>query len=326
MKIRVRRFEQNPIIRPDMDRRMGTNINGPSLIRVPEWVAEPLGNYYLYFADHKGSYIRLAYADSLTGPWAMHEPGTLSLSESPFLHEPPETPDNVDRSTLDQPRAPNVASVWDDCTIPHVASPDVHAVEARREVRMYYHGLDAFGVQVTRVATSADGIHFTAHAQVLGNPYLRVFAHAGETYAIAMPGQFYRSADGLTDFEPGPKLFERNMRHAALLKRGDRLWVFWTRVGDAPERILLSTIDLGADWSEWRESEPVEVLRPEHSWEGADAPLQPSVRSSIGIVANQLRDPAIYEEDGRCYLLYAIGGEAGIAIAELSTDGGLLSA
>ena len=32
---------------------------------------------------------------------------------------------------------------------------------------------------------------------------------------------------------------------------------------------------------------------------------------------NQLRDPAIYEEDGRCYLLYAVGGEAGIGIAEL---------
>ncbi len=32
---------------------------------------------------------------------------------------------------------------------------------------------------------------------------------------------------------------------------------------------------------------------------------------------NQLRDPAIYEEDGRVYLLYAVAGESGIAIAEL---------
>ena len=39
---------------------MGDNINGPSLIRVPNWVEGRLSRYYLYFADHKGAYIRLA--------------------------------------------------------------------------------------------------------------------------------------------------------------------------------------------------------------------------------------------------------------------------
>jgi hypothetical protein len=33
---------------------------------------------------------------------------------------------------------------------------------------------------------------------------------------------------------------------------------------------------------------------------------------------NQLRDPAIYEEGGRVYLLYAVKGEGGIGIAELT--------
>ena len=32
----------------------------------------------------------------------------------------------------------------------------------------------------------------------------------------------------------------------------------------------------------------------------------------------QLRDPAIYEEDGSVYLLYSVAGEDGIAIAKLS--------
>jgi hypothetical protein len=32
---------------------------------------------------------------------------------------------------------------------------------------------------------------------------------------------------------------------------------------------------------------------------------------------NQLRDPAIFEEAGKIYLLYAIAGEQGIAIGEL---------
>jgi hypothetical protein len=106
------------------------------------------------------------------------------------------------------------------------------------------------------------------------------------------------------------------MRHSAVLKRGNELLVFWTQVGDVPERILLSRIDMAGDWAGWKDGPPAEVLRPERSWEGADAPLTPSVRSTAYGMVNQLRDPAIYEEDGRIFLLYAVAGESGIAIAE----------
>ena len=44
------------------------------------------------------------------------------------------------------------------------------------------------------------------------------------------------------------------------------------------------------------------MLRPEFDWEGADAPLEPSVRSTAYGQVNQLRDPAIYEENGRRHL------------------------
>src|SRR3984893_15295594 len=118
-------------------------------------------------------------------------------------------------------------------------------------------------------------------------------------------------------FEPGPILFNPNMRHSAVMKRGGELWVFWTRVGEAPERILLSSVDLAGDWHSWKESAPTEILRPERGWEGADAPLVPSVRSTAYGQVNQLRDPAIFEENGRVYLLYAVAGESGIAIAEV---------
>jgi hypothetical protein len=93
--------------------------------------------------------------------------------------------------------------------------------------------------------------------------------------------------------------------------------VFWSRVGDAPEVLMRSTIDLSQAWESWTESPPVEVLRPEHDWEGANAPIVPSIRSVAGGHVNQLRDPAIFEEDGRVWLLYAIAGESGIALAEL---------
>jgi hypothetical protein len=82
--MKVARFPENPINRPDMSRRLGENVNGPSLIRVPDWIESPLGRYYLYFGHHLGDHIRLAYADDLHGPWRIYEPGVLSLAESGF--------------------------------------------------------------------------------------------------------------------------------------------------------------------------------------------------------------------------------------------------
>ncbi|HCD00917.1 MAG TPA: hypothetical protein DER64_10345 [Planctomycetaceae bacterium] len=187
---------------------------------------------------------------------------------------------------------------------------------------MYFHGLDGVSRQVSRVATSGDGITFSTRPERLGRTYMRVFQHDGYTYAMSMPGQFYRSRDPLGGFAEGPRLFNSSMRHSALLRRGNTLLVFWTQVGDVPEHIKLSTIDLADDWASWTETPGVEVLRPEYDWEGADAPLKPSVRSTAYGHVNQLRDPAIYEdaESGRVFLAYAVAGESGIAIAEVHLD------
>jgi len=75
--IKATRLLDHPIIGPDLDSSIGVNIQGPSLIKVPHWIEDPLGKYYLYFADHKGTYIRLAYTDDLSGPWRVHVPGSL---------------------------------------------------------------------------------------------------------------------------------------------------------------------------------------------------------------------------------------------------------
>ena len=135
-----------------------------------------------------------------------------------------------------------------------------------------------------------------------------------------MPGVVYRSRDGLSGFEEGPTLFNPDMRHSALLKRGDSLLVFFTRRGDAPEHILLSRIDLAGDWRTWTETPPVEVLRPERDWEGAGLPIEPSRGGAIDVPVNQLRDPAIHEEGGRTWLLYTVAGERGIALAEVHVE------
>jgi hypothetical protein len=135
---------------------------------------------------------------------------------------------------------------------------------------------------------------------------------------LAMPGVFYRSRDGLSGFAEGPTLFTPDMRHAALTLDGPILSVFYTNVGDCPERILLSTIDLTLDWRSWVASAPVVVLEPECDYEGGHLPHVPSVRGLASEPVCQLRDPAIFREHGRTYLLYSVAGERGIAMAELT--------
>jgi len=68
--MRAVRLPTNPLVTQQHDDSLGNNnINGPSLIRVPSWLPNPLGSLYLYFANHQGKSIRLAYADDIEGPW-----------------------------------------------------------------------------------------------------------------------------------------------------------------------------------------------------------------------------------------------------------------
>ena len=85
---------------------------GPSVIRVPAWIEHPLGRYYMYFAHHKGTYIRLAYADSLNGPWNIYEPGVLNVGDTIFTRPQPDPPDS----------SPNLYT--------HVASPEIFVDES----------------------------------------------------------------------------------------------------------------------------------------------------------------------------------------------------
>jgi len=284
--VKVIRFPQNPIIRPDMDGRTGTNVNGPSLIRAPDWLPGALGRYYLYFAHHRGLYVRLAVTDRLEGPWRMHEPGVLPLADS--------------------------------LCAKHVASPDVHVDHERREIRMYYHGPVPDMGQRSRVAISNDGLAFAPLPETIGTPYFRVFRWHGWHWAIARYGHTFRSLDGLVGWECGPDLFPESFRHNAVRLVGGRLSIYYSMIGDCPERILRATVDLSPDWTAWRPSLPEVVLEPELPYEGADLPLRPSIEGWAPERVRQLRDPAIYEEDGRVYLLYSVAGEAGIAIGEIA--------
>ena len=190
---------------------------------------------------------------------------------------------------------------------------------------MYFHGSDAptgdfDAPQYTRLATSSNGLDFLAKEELLGNPYMRVFTHAGNWYALAMPGIFYRSADGVSNFESGPILFTEHMRHSAVRVQNNTLQVIYTNVGDAPESLLLSVIALTDDWLHWQASAPVQLLKPEFAYEGSSVECTASVRGMSVIARNELRDPALFFDGDKHYVYYSIASEQGIAGASLLAD------
>lgn len=287
--VKVTRSPKNPLITPKSGKRIGHNINGPSVIRVPDWIEKPLGTYYMYFAHHGGDHIRMAYANDLHGPWTVYEPGVMDLKQATAFHG-------------------------------HVASPDVHLDAEEKRLRMYFHG-PAKGGQKTGVAFSKDGLRFEPKETILGPFYFRVFEWKGAYYAIAKGGG---AGDGIlmrsdapdTPFTARKGVFVPDMRHAAVMFRGDTLLIFYSRIGDAPERIVLATVELEGDWTDWQLSEPIEVIEPQEPYEGIEHPNKPS-RPGSGTGLRQLRDPCVFEEGGTVYLFYSIAGEAGVALAEI---------
>jgi len=145
---------------------------------------------------------------------------------------------------------------------------------------------------------------------------------------IIRPEMDERIEDNIRElFERGPKLdvnteeyANYNMRHPALHLRGHELDIYYSNVGDAPEHIKRTTVDLRGDWTGWRGSATIEILRPEHEYEGLDLPIAPSEGGSSHLRVHQVRYPYLFVENDRKYLVYSVAGETGLGIAELKDD------
>ena len=329
----------------------GENINGPSLIRIPDWIppaerTDPAAVYYLYFAHHSGDYIRMAWASDVQGPWTLYQTGSnVPLGDRGVL----------DNGDMDLDIGMGIVIEEN-----HLASPDVHIDNENQKIIMYFHsGSSTFfngneiSSQNTWVSTSDDGLEFLdGIRQVrLGSSYFRVFSHGGELYSLDNSGFPRRALDPANPWEPTsdyysddtiPSLWERHpdrvlqdpiealgierddlrVRHTATRVVGDELQVFYTERGGAPERVLLSTIDLGVDdWEDWSFTYPGEVLlEAEPGWEGGQFAPLPSETASAPEDVNQIRDPGIFEDaDGSLYLIYTGSGEDALGIARLSS-------
>jgi hypothetical protein len=320
------RFPKNPLITQQMSPTLGDDINGPSVIRVPAWMAHPLGRYYLYFAHHKGRFIRMAYADDPAGSWKIYEPGVLDVKDTAFYRPQPDSPDLP-------------ANFYT-----HVASPEVIVDESNKRLVMLVHGWFTDGKrwpenpketarwaqennygQYTQTAVSSDGLHFTTQPGItMRTSYLRLFRWHDTWYGMGRLGVLGRADDLLARLDAGPNPFDGGpwagrVRHVATVVRGNTLYVFFSAIGDAPERILLSTIALTSDWRTWRASAPVEVLRPMAAYECTGIPVTPSKAGEAEGPEHALRDPGVIEDRGRVILYYSYCGEQGIAAADVTS-------
>jgi len=316
MSITVTRNPHNPIITTDSDPSILGNINGPSLIRVPDWVENPLGRYYLYFAHHQGKFIRMAYADDVLGPYTVYTPGVLQIADTLFER--------------------------------HIASPDVHVGHNANVIRMWYHGAGFTGEkhenlgQNTCYAESHDGLSFICDKICLGPSYMRVWHWNGTWYGFGGGGgrDIWHTDDYREPFERGPILgidgesyipreeiqasktdpdsLTYRMRHAAVDVEGDTVDIYYSNVGDHPERIKRTTVPMKERMEDWKGSAPEEVLRTETDYEGVNEINEPSTGGADHEPVHQVRDPYVYIEDGQKYLVYSIAGEKGLGIAKIS--------
>ena len=94
----VTRLKESPLISaerfppksiPGLSAEALANINGPSVLRMPDWAPGKQAALHLYSGHHKGDSIRLAFADRLRGPWKMWSDPILPLAESLFLSADP---------------------------------------------------------------------------------------------------------------------------------------------------------------------------------------------------------------------------------------------
>ena len=302
--IDARRIGSDPIIHAGLCDSLGDNINGRSLVERPEWVPGP-GRLMLYFAHHKGQHIRLAFADRPEGPWQIHRPGVLPLKDTPLAQERPDAP---------QPEW--ARALGTDGLYPHLASPDVWIDAPARAFRMLFHGMAGNGEQVTYLAASPDGLDWQVQGRPITETYLRRFEHRGTTYAMARLGTLLRQR-GHDRWERGPAPLKGTPRHVAVRVVGNHAHVFFSRIGDAPERIMHTRLDLRRAMMNWQAGEETEILRPELPWEGAGEPITPSLIGATGFV-NELRDPDVFSFEGRTYMIYAGAGESALGLAELT--------
>lgn len=321
-QIKVIRLNSNePIINRSM-LPYGWTINGPSMLRIPDWVpaskrADPKAIYYLYFAGHTDPYIKLAWSENVAGPYQIYNPneGVFHLTN------------------YRQPKRLKISH--------HIASPDVYADSINQQFIMYFHAGkitwngDSLKAQRTVVAISDFGLDFNTGLQdvIICPFYARIFKHEGSIYALCKDGiykppnpdypwEFVDNFNRLNQYlwkkaaDPFRQI-NKQERHFALLQDGDDMHVMYSRIASSPEHIEYSKIRTNKNIKSWKPSQPIDILYPEYEWEGISYKIVESEEGPEN-TAQALRDPYLFlDKDSSIYLLYTGAGEQSIGIAKI---------
>jgi len=306
--MKIKRVVDKPLISNDSNSELGGNINGPTVIKVPEWVSSPLGKYYMYFSHHQGKYIRMAYADDLLGPYKIYDGEVLSIDNVPYGG--------------------------------HIASPEIVIDDENKKIIMFYHGcgvLDksqAESGQWTTYSESKNGLSFVSDNLYLVPSYLRV-VKVGDKFLGSTGGptrpvyNFKQSLRTIPEkiahidiksepfccfenVEPIDSMYR--MRHLCFdLESEDCLWIYYSNVCDEPERIKRVCVNP----KDWSAASYEEVLQSELDYEGVNEPLIKSKGGAKHYPVHELRDPYIINDNGHKYMFYTVAGERGVAVVEI---------
>jgi len=231
-------------------------------------------------------------------------------------------------------------------------SPSIFVDDEKQQLLMYIHGHGCqkatanqpAGLQPTVLFASNDGVSWDYVRNNEEEPYLLqdsfylsvpVYSkHDGYFYAMAKTQEnkvgsavLYRSKSITGPFEKGP-IVARGIRHVDLYLDSNTLYVFFTLIGDMPERVLLGSIDISnsEQWMHWNLLPGPTLLQPEYFYEHGNAKLQPSESGAAKETMRELRDPRFLPDNEKKgdvlsgYLFYTVQGEQGIALARLTID------
>ena len=268
----------------------------PSIFHASEYLADPLAEWYLYYAPHESpGGISLMYADSLDGPWTAY-------AANPLI--------------------PNVWSPY--YSVNHASSADVMWNDVDGKVYAYFHGDNT----VTRWASSTDGVTFTyggiAVSNAMGGPdvtessYARIFEHPDPDSPYRF-GMFYMA--NYTDNQ-------RKIRTAESVD--GKTWVV------RPEPIVSpGSLDGGnvssADLWEWNgqlyviyhASTKKSFARPiDKTLTTVGDPVLLHKASGVGADVGRVASPTIVTDRGTSYLFYESGDRLNATISSATAATG----
>ena len=275
-------------------------INGPVCFKVPNWIKKPLGKYYLIFSDHRGSFLRLAYTNNLNSKWSISKNKILDVKD--------------------------FKKIFYD----HVASPEIYIDQRKKKICLYFHSRSRKHgrEQMTFVAISNNGIDYKIkNKKPIAPFYFRIFKHKSEFYGLSKGGDLLKSKNKFSKFKYVKNIFDKygdkyhnkngSIRHLCLVYKQKYLEIFYSKIGDKPERIFQSILHFSDNKYEWSISTTKEVLRPTKIFEGSNIKVKRSNSGAAIKNENDVRDPYILNDNNKYLLFYSVKGEKGIALAEL---------